>query len=334
MTSIVLPTFDSVLFLKERVDSILSQTYSDWECIVIDGYSSDGTWEYLQKIAQSDHRFSLFQYPPKGPYDAWNKGIEKAKGEYIYIATADDTMTVDCLDKMVKALEKNPDCGIAHCNLQIIDKEDKDHPSLKWNKFLTSRYFEGMINIPHKRLAPHDGLLHCMGETVYTSITQLLIRRSLFETIGLFREDLGPIADFEWGMKASLLSNTVHIPEYLATWRIHDGQVTNTIALETYEYKKNIIKAIKSAYREAQVKREELKKFNLAQLTLIPRLAQIAYLKKRGKTVLWSFYYLKLLALYKMPVWRYRRKYTTPLIQIHHNMKVFGVSKEDYVKII
>ena len=62
------------------MDSILNQTYKNWECIVIDGYSTDSTVEYIKERTIGDERFKIFQYPAKGVYDAWNKGIKHTKG--------------------------------------------------------------------------------------------------------------------------------------------------------------------------------------------------------------------------------------------------------------
>jgi glycosyltransferase involved in cell wall biosynthesis len=241
LTSIILPTFNSISFLKERVQSILSQTYSAWECIIIDGFSSDGTWEYLQKIAQSDNRFSLFQYPPNGPYNAWNNGIEKAKGEYIYIATSDDTMEPDFLKKMVHAIDENPDCDIAHCCLGIIDEAGEPHSS-QWKDWPKVRFYGDLIKINHKRIAPHDAVVHMGWSTVYTSINQLLIRKSLFDRIGVFSTNFGSIADFEWGFRASMAANIIHVPELLAYWRKHQRQLTQDDYFQSHNFYKQLIK--------------------------------------------------------------------------------------------
>src|ERR1700747_2800360 len=100
--SIILPNLNTPLpFLKERVRSILAQTNTNWECIIVDGFSDNGSWEYLVEIAAKDKRFILNQFKKEGIYKAWNCGIELAKGEYIYIATSDDTMEPNCIEELV-----------------------------------------------------------------------------------------------------------------------------------------------------------------------------------------------------------------------------------------
>src|ERR1700752_2855052 len=98
--SILLPSLNARKFLEPRVDSLLRQTFSDWEAIVLDSQSRDGTWEYFQSIAQSDSRFRLNQVPPDGVYAALNRGLELAAGEFVYVATCDDTMAPEFLAEM------------------------------------------------------------------------------------------------------------------------------------------------------------------------------------------------------------------------------------------
>lgn len=266
MASIILPTYNSIRFLAERVDTIINQTYTNWECIVIDGESTDGTWEYLSEIASTDNRFRLYQYPPKGVYDAWNKGIEHAKGDYIYFATSDDTMTTDCLEKLRYALDKNTNCDIAHCCLNIIDSESKIVEHLKWDTFPAQQFYGDFIKKHHTRLAPLDGLLYCTHNTVYHSFTQLLIRREVFKRIGLFLTNRGSIADFEWGMRVGLSCNTIHVPGYLATWRLHDDQSTSLDYFNSWKHKKDILILVDQAINNCKSKYKGKLKIHLTLL--------------------------------------------------------------------
>lgn len=86
--SIIIPTFNSAAVLGRALDSIVCQTFSDWEVLIMDGVSTDNTVE----IAQSYHdkRIIVFSEPDKGIYDAMNKGIKKARGEWLYFLGSDD----------------------------------------------------------------------------------------------------------------------------------------------------------------------------------------------------------------------------------------------------
>jgi GT2 family glycosyltransferase len=204
----------------------------------------------------------------------------------VYIATSDDTMTVDFLEIMVKALDEHPECDLAHCKLKIIDENGAPHPTYSWDKFFFNHYFGDLVQKKHIRFAPHDGLLHCGVKTVYTSITQLLIRRSLFNRVGLFLTNYGSIADFEWDMRASLVANTLHIPEYLATWN-HDF-------LNSSEYRSQLLRLIDHAFEVARkvnpallqgIKKKELKKFYLKEKFMF----EIREQKQKTNTKLYKY---------------------------------------------
>jgi hypothetical protein len=149
-------------------------------------------------------------------------------------------MASDCLEKLVAALEAQPKCDLAHCNLRPIDAAGKTIDT-EWETLsMIARASTGWLSRPHVRLAPYDGLLHLTGESVYTSITQLLIRRSLFERIGYFEGDWGSMGDYHWNMRASLVASTVHVPETWGGWRIHPSQATASIGYGKPEFRKRM----------------------------------------------------------------------------------------------
>ena len=258
--SILLPNLNNRPYLEERIRTIMEQTFTDWELIVVDNYSDDGAWEFFKACARNDKRIKISQAPREGMYANWNNCILLASGTYVYIATSDDTMTPDFLHTMVKALDENPDCDLAHCKLKIIDEKGDEHPTLIWDRFFCTAYFGDLIDKKHIRFAPHDGLLHCGVRTVYTSITQLLIRKSLLEKIGLFLTSYGSAADFEWEMSASLVTNTIHIPEYLATWRVHQDQGTDTDSLNSSKLLTMLLEMIDHAFGRAEGINSDLRK--------------------------------------------------------------------------
>ena len=228
LVSICMPHLNSGRFTRERVESILRQTLPDWELVIIDSQSDDGSRQILESYAADDARIRLVQGPRDGIYTNLNRAIELASGKYIYIATSDDTMVPECLEQMVRALEENPDCGLCHCSLQIID--DQGRPVSEAEDWRTwsrqTECFGPWLDVPHVRRAPHDGILHLGLGTVYASLTQLLVRRRVFEELGFFRTDCSAHADFEWGMRVGLNENVVHLPNRLATWRRHAAQAT------------------------------------------------------------------------------------------------------------
>jgi glycosyltransferase involved in cell wall biosynthesis len=225
--SICLPNLNTRPFLPERFESIFNQTFQDWELIVCDSHSDDGAWEYIQKLAAGEPRMNIWQSPRAGIYAGFNDCIAQARGEYIYIATSDDTMSPDCLEKLVAALDQRPDCGVAHCCLTFIDEQSR--PILAghcWQNWSTTLFLGEWNKKSHVRPQGHDTVMALGLKTAYYSITQILVRRSVFDAVGGFEKKWGPFGDLEWQLRAALATKTVHVPESLATWRFHPQQAS------------------------------------------------------------------------------------------------------------
>ena len=86
--SVIIPTFNSGAVIKKALDSIVCQTFADWEVLVMDGASTDNTLEVARSFG--DNRIRFFSEPDKGIYDAMNKGIKTAQGEWLYFLGSDD----------------------------------------------------------------------------------------------------------------------------------------------------------------------------------------------------------------------------------------------------
>jgi hypothetical protein len=231
LVSVCLPNLNTRQYLDERVHTILAQTYTNWELVVSDNCSDDGAWEFFEELARQDDRVAIAQAPREGMYANWNNCIRRARGEYVYIATSDDTMAPDCLEKLAAALEAHPECDVAHCALRKIDEQGTCVSDWWSRDSVFARSSGTLLDRPHVRRAPFDGLLHLLGWSVYISVTQLLIRRSLFDRIGLYEGTWGSVGDFNWNMRAGLVADVVHVPDSWGGWRTHAEQATAAAGL-------------------------------------------------------------------------------------------------------
>jgi glycosyltransferase involved in cell wall biosynthesis len=294
MVSICLPVLNTRSFIAERLSSIFDQTYSNWELIICDSYSTDGSFEYIKEQALCDNRIILFQMPPNGVYAAINECIKRSKGDYIYIATSDDTMMPDCLNLMLNEMESNSDYGLCQCNLEIIDENGVPLESKQqWENYTTGSFQQSLVSNNNKRIAPYDGVLHSALFTIYTSLTQLLIRRSVFERVGLFEGKWGSFGDFEWGMRVGLQENVIYIPEKLATWRIHPKQLTQDV--HTLDARIKMIEMAASAYDRSH----KLSSITKAQLTYFLRRDYIYLIFKSTKLTISDI----MLIIRELPLW-------------------------------
>jgi hypothetical protein len=234
--SICLPNLDNIAYLPERIATIESQSFLDWELVVCDNHSTDGAWEYFLDLARRDSRIRVSQAPREGMYANWNNCIRLARGEFIYMATSDDTMAENCIETLLAALDENPDCDLAHCPMRVIDQYGEEGSDWWSSSSLFARSSGDLLFVPHKRRVPLDGILCMLGDNIYSSVTQLLIRRSLFDRIGLYRTDWGSLGDFHWNLRAGLAASTVHVPDTWGGWRMHPSQATAAVCLNSPDH--------------------------------------------------------------------------------------------------
>jgi glycosyltransferase involved in cell wall biosynthesis len=239
--SILLPCLNARPFLEPRIDSLMAQVYADWEAIVLDSGSIDGSLELFKSIASRDPRFRLYQVPREGVYAALNRGMQLATGELLHFATCDDTMSPEFLARMVEALGQCPDAGIAVCDVMLINRNGDElsaqdlagHLSrgasrrlLAHGSVVSAFPGEELQQKINYRPAPHDCLTHFFGRSVYFSLTQLVVRLSVASAAGHFETTVGSVADFGWLLRLTNLTGTVHLPQKLAMWRFHGDQLS------------------------------------------------------------------------------------------------------------
>ena len=232
LVSVCLPNLNTRPFLEERVQTIFAQTYPNWEMVVSDNFSDDGAWEFFEALAQKDERVLIAQAPRAGLYANWNNCLRRARGGHVYIATSDDTMAPDCLEKMVAALEANPDCGMAHCKLKMIDETSApiNKPDWTWPECTAfAQGLEGLENRPHVRRAPHDGILHLTRQMVYTLDHGTTDSPLAVCEDRLLRAQVGLNWRLPLEMKAGLVASTVHVPDTWASFRYHSLQATAAV---------------------------------------------------------------------------------------------------------
>lgn len=127
MVSIILPNYNHAPYLKERIDSILNQSYQDFELIILDDNSADNSREVIESY-RDNSKVSQIIYNSKNSgslFSQWNKGVDLAKGEYIWIAESDDVSHPLFLETVINNLLKDEDIVLSYCQSIEIDKDSK-----------------------------------------------------------------------------------------------------------------------------------------------------------------------------------------------------------------
>ncbi len=229
LVSICLPNLNTRPFLEPRMASLRAQTLTDWELIISDNYSDDGSWAFFQQWA-GDKRVTLFQAPRRGMYANWNECLRRARGEFVYVATSDDTCHSQLLERLVGALERHSDADLAACDFDFIDEKGRVM-SPPPRPVPPDEFLGPWRARSHRRRGTLELLVHlCIGIS-WTTMTAVVFRRRLLDKIGLFPTEGGATGDRYWAIKSALHTDLVWIPERLATWRYHSDQGSARVPL-------------------------------------------------------------------------------------------------------
>ncbi|MBL7885101.1 MAG: glycosyltransferase family 2 protein [Bacteroidia bacterium] len=115
LVSVIVPCFNSAPYIVETLSSVKHQTYSYWECIIINNNSTDNTVQIVSNFIKDDVRFKLIHQEKKGVSAARNKGILESNGEYILPLDGDDLIDKTYIEKCVNKLESNPELKVVYC---------------------------------------------------------------------------------------------------------------------------------------------------------------------------------------------------------------------------
>mgnify|MGYP005838954071 FL=1 len=107
--SIIIATYNAATCIEQALESVMKQSFQDWECIIQDGGSKDDTISILRKYSLLDQRIKYFSEPDKGIFDALNKGIKKAQGQWIYVLGSDDILNPQTFSDINCYLNDNND---------------------------------------------------------------------------------------------------------------------------------------------------------------------------------------------------------------------------------
>ncbi|MEM7713899.1 MAG: glycosyltransferase family A protein [Cyanobacteria bacterium P01_A01_bin.68] len=177
--TIVLPAYNASEYLAETINSVFSQTYKDFELLVIDDGSTDNTRDIVNDFCQRDSRIRLISQENQGVSVARNNGIKMAKGKYIAFLDSDDLWVPNKLARHVEHLQANPKLGLSFARVEFLSFDGKS----------TGNYSNPrMINISAKDL---------YEENAAVTPSNAVISRTALEQVGGFDGELSGAADAE-----------------------------------------------------------------------------------------------------------------------------------------
>jgi glycosyltransferase involved in cell wall biosynthesis len=208
--SVIVPTYNRSHFVCDAIDSILNQTFKDFEVITVDDGSTDNTQGVLQKYGS---RLYYIYQQNHGLPAARNTGIEAAKGEYIAFLDDDDLWFPEKLEKQVKFLDANPDIGLVHAFTEVVDErglllaEETKNRLKQYKKSMQLGYTYGGISR--------------MGIMFMSSV---MVRKSCLELVGYFDSTLDcGREDWDFALRFALKYRIATLLEPLVKYRLHQS---------------------------------------------------------------------------------------------------------------
>ena len=203
MITVVLPSYNSMRYIAETMETVLNQTYQDFEVLVVNDGSTDGTPNWVDQLSQREPKVRMVSQANQGLAGARCTGVINARGKYIAFIDDDDLWEPTKLEKQVNSLESNPQAGLCYTWTALADSNGK-----ATGRVIASNA-EGNV---WQQMTEMN--IVCCGSTP-------MIRRSCFDEVGLFDHQISPSDDWDmWWRIAAKYEFTV-IKEPLIRYRQH-----------------------------------------------------------------------------------------------------------------
>ena len=204
LVSVVTPSLNHGRFIRETIESVLTQSYPRIEYLVMDGGSTDETVEILTSYGQ---RFAWVSERDSGQTQAINKGWRRARGAILAYLNSDDTYLPGAVQRAVEAFAAHPDAGAVYGEGYHVD--------------------EGGRVIERYPTEPFD--MARLAETCFISQPTVFLRRDVVERLGYLDESRRYCMDYDLWIRVAHVARFVHVPAYLANTRVHSATVTDAL---------------------------------------------------------------------------------------------------------
>lgn len=221
--SVVIPNYNHARFLRKRIDSVLQQTFQDFELILLDDCSTDDSRSILSSYAGDTRvRIEFNEANSGSAFKQWNKGVRLARGEYVWIAESDDYAAERLLERLVAVVDADPQIVYAYCkSWRVSASGDVDGFADDYLARLDSRRWTTDYCA--------DGVEECRNYLVRANpvpnASAALFRKAVYERVGGADESLRLCGDWKLWAAMALTGKVAYLAEPLNFFRFHDATV-------------------------------------------------------------------------------------------------------------
>jgi glycosyltransferase involved in cell wall biosynthesis len=235
--SVIIPAYNQAIYLPDAINSIINQTFEDWECIIVNDGSSDNTHEVIQSYL-SNNKFIYITQPNRGLAAARNRGIDESSGKYVQFLDADDVIEHTKLEKQLLFLLNKNELALSYTDYFSSSENNLNNPCPE------GRYLPPVFLLKNKL---HDLILRWETEISIPVHCFIFDARFFNEFKIRFDESLPNHEDWDCWMNIFRLRPSVqYIPEKLATYRIHKDSMMHDWRLMKAGYIKALLKQRKT----------------------------------------------------------------------------------------
>lgn len=232
--SVIMSVRNAQKYLTKAIESILSQTYENFEFIIIDDDSTDKSLQILEEYALKDKRIKILTQANKGMIVALNKGLEIASGDYVARMDADDISLPERFEKQTQYLEKHSECVAVGCKILLIDRSDMPIMHFHYKQ-------------SHEEIDGH----HMSGQGSAISHPAAMIRKKTLLEIGGYKPEFEAAEDIDLFLRLAEIGKLANLPNLLFKYRMHMKSVGH--AKRKLQIK-NAQHALEEAYYRRKIK--------------------------------------------------------------------------------
>ena len=228
LISICIPVYNGAKYLRESLNSAISQSFSNIEILIIDDQSSDKSIDIIFEFMEVDSRIKFFQNKQRlGLVENWNQCVKKSNGIWIKFLFQDDILSPECISKMVAITKSEHNFKVLFCKREFIFERDLSINTyaniLKRKQFFWELYPKKCV------ILPEETINYCtkwLGKNIFGEPPSFMIHKSVFDEYGLFDPNFKHICDLEYWLRIGVNLKMFFIQETLVKFRVHGNSTT------------------------------------------------------------------------------------------------------------
>jgi glycosyltransferase involved in cell wall biosynthesis len=249
--SVIIPSYNHEKYVAQAIQSVLDQTYQDFEIIITDDGSTDGSVNEINKF--TDPRIRLFVFDKnQGACTAVRKCLDEARGDYVTVLSSDDIFFPDKLEKQVSFLDEHTEMGAVFGLAHIIDEDGNDFAD-------KSHFYYSIFKQPNRNR--HEWLNYFFYKGNCLCHPSILIRKECYKTVGYYDERYAQLPDYDFWIRLCLKYEIFIIQENLIKFRVRKDELN--VSGNRPEVK------IRDAWEHGQILNNYLNINNIKDLLLI-----------------------------------------------------------------